>query len=99
MPFDGACEDGSLDFSADTYEFLQSMTVGDACDVLLDDRTRVELFGHVMSGGPDDLHATIQGTTIWVGPDEGRQKRMVDVDDWRPDSVDEVAGQNLHVAG
>ena len=60
-------------------------------DVLLDDRPGVELLGDVVRGRADDLHAAVARALVGVGAGEGRQERVVDVDDRDADPVEEVA--------
>ena len=62
---------------------LDVLAVGDARDVLLDDRAGVELLGDVVRGRADDLHAALERPLVRVRAGEGRQERVVDVDDRR----------------
>jgi hypothetical protein len=73
--------------------------VGHARDVLLDDRAGVELLGHVVRGGADDLHPALVGARVGIGAREGRQERVVDVDDRRAHRPQERRREDLHVAG
>ncbi len=70
----------------------------DAQHVLLDDRPGVEFGGHVMTGRADDFHAAIVGRVIGPGSGEGRQKRMMDVDDAVRELRDKLTGEDLHIA-
>jgi hypothetical protein len=67
--------------------------------VLVDYRTGVELFGDVVSGGADGFDASVVGAAVEVGPDEGREKGVRDVDDAVRISIDDIGCEDLHVAG
>ena len=49
--------------------------------------SRRQLLGHVVGGGPDDLHAALVRARVRVGAREGREERVVDVDDRRFENV------------
>jgi hypothetical protein len=68
-------------------------------DRLLDDRSRVELLGHVVGGRADQLHATLPRLLVGPGTRERRQERVVDVDDRDGKLPEQLTGQDLHVAG
>ena len=70
----------------------------DADDVLVDDRSVVELLGDVMGRRPDQLDAPLARPPIGIGAGERRQERVVDVDRRHPHARQEVAAQYLHVA-
>ena len=72
--------------------------MGDVGGVLLDDRALVQVGGGIVGGGADELHAAVVGLPIRVGADEGRQERVVDVDDPTRVSGDETVAEDLHVA-
>ncbi len=48
----------ALDVAAHTRQLGDAVGVVDPRDLLLDDRSLVELLGHVVGGGADELHAT-----------------------------------------
>ncbi len=68
-------------------------------DILFDDRSFIEVAGHVVRRGTDDLHATIMRLAIRVGADECGEERVVDVDHLAVPLVGEPRGQHQHVAG
>ena len=78
---------------------VDALAVRDAHDVLLDDRAGVELLGHVVGRGADDLHAALVRAGVGVGAGEGGQERVVDVDDRHPRRLEERRAEDLHVAG
>jgi len=64
MPGDGPGKDAALDFATLANQILHRVVVADALHVLLDDRPLIEIGGHVMGGGPDQLHAPRKGLMI-----------------------------------
>ena len=99
VPADGAGQHGPLDVGAATLQVGHGVGVGGPDHVLLDDRAIVQILGDVVGGGPDQLHPAFAGPGVGAGPDERGQERVVDVDDRDVDPGDEVARQDLHVAG
>jgi hypothetical protein len=83
----------------DAGKSVRALAVGHAHHVLLDDRPGVELLGDVVRGRADDLHAALLRAAVGVGAGEGRQERVVDVDHRAADAGQEVAAEDLHVAG
>ena len=75
-------------------EIFRRVAVADALDVLLDDRAFVEIGGDVMRGGADQLDAALIGLVVGLGALEGRQERVVDVDD-RPDSLADILSDRI----
>jgi hypothetical protein len=67
--------------------------------VLLDDRALVQLAGHVVAGGADQLHAPGVGLVVGLGADEAGQEAVVDVDDLPRVVLAQLGRQDLHVAG
>ncbi len=98
MLLHGAREDDLLQVAALGHQVLHRVLVRDAHHVLLYDGTRVQLVGHVVARSADDLHATLVGGMVRLGPDEGRQERVVDVDDVVGIGIDHVVADDLHVA-
>ena len=75
-----ARQDATLDVAADRDEALGGLRVGDADDVLLDDRALVEVGCDVVRRRPDELHAAVVRLVVGLGALEARQERVVDVD-------------------
>ena len=73
--------------------------MGNACHVLLNDGTGIQLSRHVMARGSDNLHATLPGLMIGFGTHEGGQERVVDIDDMVRIGGYHVVRDNLHIAG
>src|SRR5439155_1041663 len=76
----------------------QPVAVGDTGDILLDDRPFVQLVGHIMTGGADQLYAANEGPVVRAGAAERRKKGVVHVDDPQRKARDKVGRQYLHVA-
>ena len=66
--------------------------------VLLDDRARIQLFGHVVARSADQFYAAQRSLVVRLGADEGRQEAVVNVDDLACVFFAQVRRQNLHVA-
>ena len=49
---------------------LDGISVVDADDVLVDDRSGIELAGHVMTRRADQLHAALKGLVVRFGSGE-----------------------------
>lgn len=99
VPADGAGEHDFFEVAALADEVLHGLFVGDAADVLLDDRSFVQFGGDVVAGGSDDFHAAMVGGVIGFRAGEGGEEAVVDIDDAiRPSGAD-VVGEDLHVAG
>ena len=79
-------------------ESQQSETVVDAHHVLLDDRALVEVRGHVVGGGADQLDAAVEGLVVGPRALEARQERVVDVDRLPRQRPAGLVGEHLHVA-
>ena len=72
--------------------------MSDACYVLLDNRAGIQFGRHVMARGTNNLHATLPRLMIGLGTHEGRQERMVDVDNMMRIGGYHLIADNLHVA-
>ena len=96
---DRARQDPSLDVAADGDEPLRRLGVGDADDVLLDDRALVEVGRHVVRRGPDELDTAVVRLVVGLGALEARQERVVDVDGPALERAAQVVAEDLHVAG
>ena len=99
VPAYRAAQDRSLDLASDRDHFVGRGRVADAADVLLDDRTFVEVGGDEVGGRADDLHAPRMGLVIGLGALETRQEAVVDVDAAAGQLGREVVREDLHVAG
>jgi hypothetical protein len=99
VPADRARQHRSLHVGAEPDQVGGGVPVIDADDVLLDDRALVQVFGHVVGRGADQLDATVLGLLVGTGADEGGQERVVDVDQRAPGLAEEGRADDLHVAG
>src|SRR5207253_4815044 len=79
-------------------QVVQGVAVGNADYVLLDDGAVVENVGYVVTCSSDQLDATGECLVIGFGAHERRQKRVMDIDDAVRVFIDELVGQDLHVA-
>ncbi len=70
----------------------------DADDVLVDDRSVVELLGDVMGRCPDQLDTALARAAVRIGAGERGQERIMDVDRRHPHPLQEVAAEDLHIA-
>ena len=93
-----SCQNDRLEVATFACEFGDRITVSDTGDFLIENRSFVKFFGHVVRSGSDELHAAIVSLAIRVGSDESREKRVVNVDDARTICVDDPRRQDLHVS-
>ena len=70
----------------------------DALHDLLDDRPLVEVAGHVMGGGADQLDAAAVGLMVGLGALETGQEGMMDVHGAAGEPPRRVVREDLHVA-
>ena len=77
-----SCQNDRLEVATLACEFGDRITVSDTGDFLIENRSFVEFFGHVVRSGSD----------------ESREERMVNVDDARTICVDDPRRQDLHVS-
>ena len=98
MEADGLGEDAALHVLAERYHVGRGVGVGDAGDVLLDNRTLVEVGGHVVGGRADQLDAAIMSLRVGTRALEGGQEGVVDVDDAALHGAADLVGEDLHVA-
>ena len=70
----------------------------DAYNVLVDDRSVVELLGDVMGRCPDQLDTALARAAVRIGAGERGQERIMDVDRLHTHPLQEVAAEDLHIA-
>ncbi len=99
MPEHGARQHAAFDIPALADEVLGLVVVRDALDVLLDDRSFVEIGGDIVRRGADQLDTARMRLVIRPGALEARQKRVMDIDAAAVEFGGEIVGQDLHVAG
>ena len=61
---------GSFDVTAVTDEVINRVVMLDPDDVLLDDRPLIEILGDIVTGGANQLDASLKGTVIRLCTDE-----------------------------
>ena len=66
--------------------------------LLMDDRARIELLGGIVAGGADKLDAAVVRLAVGISSGEGREERVVDVDDAVEVLLAEPRREDLHVA-
>lgn len=98
MEADGLCEDAAFHVLAERHHVGRGVGVGDAGDVLLDDRALVEVSGHVVGGRADQLDAALVGLRVGARTLEGGQEGVVNVDDAALHGAADLVGEDLHVA-
>ena len=83
-------QDEPLHIRAAELEILYRVGMRHPDDVLLDDRALVELLGHVVRRGADELDSTFLRLVVRTRAHERREEGVVDVDDRDADLVQEV---------
>src|SRR3990172_9917413 len=78
---DGAGEHDLLEIAALAHQVVDGVAVADSGDVLLDDRSLVQLRRGVVRRRADDLHAAFVRLVVWACAGERGQELVVDVDD------------------
>ena len=99
MQAHGAAEHGALEVASLADHIFDGIAVRDTGYFLFDDWTFIEIHGHVVTRGPDQLHSAQEGLMVRFGADESGEKRMMNVDDAIGLVGNEVFTQHLHVAG
>src|SRR5690606_11458342 len=79
-------------------QVADAVAMGDARDVLLDDRAVIENLGRIMGRGPDQFDAAGVSLVIRPSARKSRKKRVVNVDDRPAERPEKFSGQDLHVA-
>ena len=75
MEADSLGEDAALHVLAERHHVRRGVGMGDAGNVLLDDRPLVQVGGHVVGGRADQLDAAIVGLRVGRAPlKEGRNE-------------------------
>jgi hypothetical protein len=76
----GSRQHAPLDVAPLAHEIIGGVAMADALDVLVDDRTLVEVARDVMRGGADQLDPALVRLVVGACALEARQERVVDVD-------------------
>jgi len=73
--------------------------MGDMLDILLNNRSFIQIRGHIMSSRSNHLHASFIRPLKWLCPLKCMQKSMMNVDQPPEILVRKRRTQYLHVAG
>lgn len=95
---DGTAEHNLLEVLALIDERLGRVLVGYAYHVLLDDGSSVEVLCDIMARSADNLHTPLERLMVGLSTYEGRQERVVDVDDMVGVTLYHLRRDDLHVA-
>jgi len=79
--FDTARQNAGFDIAPGGDEIIGRHCVADAFGFLFDDRALVEVRRDIVRGRPDQFHPAFISLMIGFGPLEGRQERVVNIDD------------------
>ena len=77
---DGTGQDPALDITSALTEFFGQTFVGDAFDILFDDRAFIQIRRGVMGGGADHFHAAFPCAVVWITALECGEKCVMDID-------------------
>src|SRR5690348_11771613 len=99
VPLDGAIENHRLELAADDGDVFGRLGVVDARDLLLDDRSFIQIGRHVMRRGADQLHSPGVRLVVGLGALEAGQEGMMNVDGTAFEVPARLGGEHLHVAG
>src|SRR5580698_7519135 len=94
----GSRQHPPLDIAALAHEVVRRVAMADALDVLIDDRSLVEIAGNVMRSSADQFDAAFMRLMIGPRPFEARQEGMMDVDAAPRKLRRHLIRYNLHVA-
>lgn len=78
---------------------VDGITMRNSYYILVYDRPRIQVRGHIMACGTDDLYPALIGGMIRLCPGESRKKGMVYVDDLIWIMIYEIFADNLHIPG
>ena len=95
----GAGENHALQIAAARNQILHLVAMRDPRHILLDDWAIVQHVGNEMACRTDELDPARVGRVVGPGSSEGRQKRMMHIDDGGRVAGHECGRENLHVAG
>src|SRR5580704_1227623 len=98
MQAHGAAEDGTLEVTSLADHVFDGIAVRDASHFLFDDWTFIQIHGHVVTRGPDQLHSPQESLMVRLCSDEGGEKRVMNIDDATGIVGNEILAQYLHVA-
>ncbi|OFW76452.1 MAG: hypothetical protein A2201_06470 [Alicyclobacillus sp. RIFOXYA1_FULL_53_8] len=98
VPLYGPPEHRTFNEATNALQIIHFVAVIDTVHILLDDGPGIQFSGDVMSRGPNQFDTAIVGSSIRVLPHEGRQKRVMNVDDAVGVVLHKIGRQDLHVS-
>ncbi len=81
MAAHGAGQHNLLQIPSLPHQIIDGIPVAHPHDVLLDDRTFIQIVRGIVRRGPDDFHAPVIGLPVGIGADESGQEGVMDIDD------------------
>lgn len=98
LPAHGAGEDHFFEVASFLEKVIEGIAMGDADNILLNNRAIIEYFGHIVAGGADELYPARERLMVGFGAYEGRQERVMDIDNSVLVLLHKFAAQDLHEA-
>lgn len=99
MPAYGLSEHKFLQIPALAHEILNAMPVCDTGDILLNDRSLIQIRSGIVRRRTNELHPSFVGLVIGAPARKGGKEGMVNIDDGTAEGFEEIRGKHLHVAG
>lgn len=96
--FHSCGKDVALNIAPRVGQLFRTHAMVHSHNILLDDRTLIEVAGDEMGSGADDLDTAIISLVIGLGALERGQEAVVDIDDASGHGLAQRGGKNLHVA-
>ena len=96
---DSPRQDNLFEVATFEHQTLGGVFMGNPDHILFDDGACVEVTGHIMAGGPDNLHTPFPCLVVGLCPDECGQEGLVDVDDVVGVPANHLVADDLHVPG
>ena len=96
--FDRTGQHNAFDIAPDLGKILRRLVMLHPLDVLLDDRSFVQIRGHEMSRRPNELYATVLRLVIGPCTFEAGKGGVMNVDHPPFEISAQVIAENLHVA-
>lgn len=98
MPADTAGKGEPFAVAAESQEIRCAVKMLHPGDLLIDNRSLVEIRGDVVTGCTDKLHAAFEGSLVRICPDERREEGVVNIHHLARPSRAELWRNNLHIA-
>lgn len=88
----------TFDLSTHRHEFWNGVVVSYSHHILFDDWALVQIGRHVVGSGTDELYPALMGLCVGPSALEGRQERVVNIDNVSGEFLTHLRRKNLHVA-